>query len=53
VNKGLVIGHLGTTWVSAPAFCKALLEPGGELTKGRRNGAQGAAQALRVCMRGI
>jgi Glycosyl hydrolase family 20, catalytic domain len=50
VNKGLVIGHLGTTWLSATAFCKALLEPGGELPKGRRAGVQGAAQALRVCM---
>jgi len=50
VNQGLVIGHLGTTWGSAPAFCKALLEPGGELPKDRRGGVQGAAQALRVCM---
>ena len=50
VNKGLVIGHLGTTWLSATAFCRALLEPGGELPKGRRAGVQGAAQALRACM---
>ena len=27
VNKGLVIGHMGTTWGSATAFGKALLEP--------------------------
>ena len=26
VNKGLVIGHMGTTWIGAAAFCKALLE---------------------------
>jgi hypothetical protein len=50
VNKGLVMGHLGTTWLSATAFCKALLEPGGEIPKGRRAGVQGAARALRVCM---
>ncbi len=53
VNKGLVIGHLGTTWLSCTAFCKALLEPGGEVPKGRRAGVQGAAQALRVCMNAL
>ncbi len=53
VNKGLVIGHLGTTWLSCTAFCKALLEPGSEPTKGRRNGVQGAAEALRVCMNAL
>ena len=36
VNKGLVIGHMGTTWGSIPAFCKAILKPGGELPKERR-----------------
>ncbi len=51
VNTGRVIGHLGTTWGSAPAFCKALMEPAGEIPKGRRGGGvQAAAQALRVCM---
>jgi len=53
VNKGLVIGHLGTTWGSATGFCKALLEPAGELPKGRRAGVQGAAQALRACMNAL
>ena len=46
VNQGLVIGHLGTTWGSAPAFCKALLEPGGELPKDRRGSVQGAVQRV-------
>jgi hypothetical protein len=53
VNRGLVIGHLGTTWSGAGAFCKALLEPAAELPKGRRPGPQGAAEALRVCMRAM
>jgi hypothetical protein len=55
VNKGLVIGHLGTTWSGVGAFCKALLEPApaAELPKGRRAGPQGAAEALRVCMKAL
>ena len=54
VNKGRVIGHLGTTWGSATAFCKALLEPNAEPPKGRRGGGvQGAAQALWACMNAL
>jgi hypothetical protein len=54
VNKGKVIGHLGTTWCAVPAFCKALLEPKAEFPKGRRgSGAPGAAVALRVCMKAM
>ncbi len=53
VNRGGVIGHLGTTWGSATAFCKAITEPAVELPKGRRAGVQGAAQALRVCLKAL
>ena len=42
VNKGMVIGHMGTTWTGAAGFCRALLDPkpAAELPKGRRAGAQ-------------
>lgn len=55
VNKGLVIGHMGTTWVGLASFCKALLDPKAEVpkTKGRNAGPQGAAEALRVCMKAM
>jgi 3-keto-disaccharide hydrolase/Glycosyl hydrolase family 20, catalytic domain len=55
VNKGLVIGHMGTTWTGAEAFCRAMLnpQPAAELPEGRRAGAQGAAAALRACMKAI
>jgi hypothetical protein len=54
-NKGLVIGHMGTTWVGLASFCKALLDPKAEVpkTKGRNRGPQGAAEALRVCMKAM
>ena len=46
VNQGLVIGHMGTTWVGLASFCKALLDPKAEVpkTKGRNPGPQGAAE---------
>jgi hypothetical protein len=55
VNKGLVIGHMGTTWTGASAICRALLDPqpAAELPKGRRAGARGAAAALRACMQAL
>ncbi len=55
VNKGLVIGHMGTTWVGMASFCKALLDPKAEVpkTKARNRGPQGAAEALRVCMKAL
>jgi hypothetical protein len=55
VNKGMVIGHMGTTWIGAAAFCRAILnpQPAAELPKGRRAGAAGAAAALRACMKAM
>jgi hypothetical protein len=54
VNRGKVIGHLGTTWSGVSAFCRALLEPRSEIPKDRRGrGAAGAAEALRVCMKAM
>jgi hypothetical protein len=51
VNKGSVIGHLGTTWVGASAVCKALLtaDPAGAAQRGRGNGVA----ALRLCMKAL
>jgi hypothetical protein len=53
-DRGLVIGHLGTTWTGLGAFCKALLEPesGAARTK-QAESARGAAEALRVCMKAL
>ena len=56
VNKGLVIGHMGTTWVGLASFCRALLDPKAEVpkTKGASRGARrGAAEALRACMKAM
>jgi hypothetical protein len=53
-NQGLVIGHMGTTWVGLASFCKALLEPAkAEVPKTKNASPQGAAEALRVCMKAM
>jgi hypothetical protein len=54
VNRGLVIGHMGTTWTGAAAFCRALLEKDAvpAQTKQGRN-TRGAAEALRACMKAL
>jgi hypothetical protein len=53
-NRGLVIGHLGTTWSGAGQFSKALLEPEAEPAKTKQaSGARGAAEALRACMKAL
>ncbi len=41
-----MLGHMGTTWVGAPDFCRALLDETPEASAS----ARGAAQALRDCM---
>jgi hypothetical protein len=43
---GRMVGHLGTTWVGAGAFCRALLGEPGKVTDDARQ----AAGALRAVM---
>ena len=50
VNKGLVIGHLGTTWVSAPHSARRSWSPAASFDQGPARRRPGRRRALWVCM---